>query len=183
MKKIGIYSGIFDPVHHGHISFAQKAKRDHGLDKVYFLVEPQPRRKTKHLDIRHRLNMMWLALREHQDLELLELDHQTFSVAETLPWLEEKFKDAEIHLLMGTDLFKRLHEWPGFDQLTRRVKFIVGQRDGDDSTPIPIDHQQVTTGLSDLASSNVRGLPAAQMATVVPDDVAKYISANQLYSD
>ena len=182
MKKIGIYSGVFDPVHHGHISFAQKALKELGLDKVYFLVEPSPRRKENASDIRHRLNMMWLALRDYKDLELLQLDHNTFSVKDTLPWLEEKFRDAKLHLLMGTDLFQHLHSWQGFEQLKDKVSFVVAQREGDDSSPISIDHTPVSAGMSDLASSTIRELPAEQMSNAVPDDVAKYISTNDLYS-
>lgn len=183
MKKIGIYSGIFDPIHHGHVSFAQKALHELGLDKVYFLVEPKPRHKNQPSEIRHRLNMVWLALREQRDLELLQIDHPTFSVSETLPWLEERFQDAKLHLLMGTDLFKNVHTWPGFEVLKSKVDFVVGQRIGEDSSLITINHQQISTGLSDLASSNLRHLPADQMANVVPDDVARYISTNQLYSN
>lgn len=182
MKKIGIYSGIFDPVHHGHISFAKKAMQELGLDKVYFMVEPKPRRKTNQSDIRHRLNMMWLALRDQPGLELLQLDHQTFSVAETLPWLEEQFEDAKLHFLMGSDRFQKLHTWPGFDQLRSKVQFVVGQRDDHDTSQIPIDHQPIATSLSDLASSNIRNLPANQLPTAVPDTVAQYITAENLYS-
>jgi nicotinate-nucleotide adenylyltransferase len=183
MKKIGIYSGIFDPVHHGHISFAQKAMKELGLEKVYFMVEPQPRRKTNQSDIRHRLNMMWLALRDQPGLELLHSDHQTFSVAETLPWLEEKFDDAKLHFLMGSDRFMKLHTWPGFEQLRSKVDFVVGQRADEDTSQIPIDHHPLSTGLADLASSGIRGLPSNQLSTAVPDNVAQYIKAEQLYSD
>lgn len=181
MKNIGIYSGIFDPIHHGHISFAQKALKELGLDKVYFLVEPKPRRKTRQSDIRHRLNMAWLALNQERDLELLPLEHATFSVAETLPWLEDKFKDAKLHMLMGTDRFMDVHNWPGYEQLKSKVNFVVGQRAEQDSSNIPIEHDQIKTSLSDLASTNIRGLDRAQLATAVPADVARYISVNQLY--
>lgn len=182
MKHIGIYSGIFDPIHHGHISFAQKALQELGLDKVYFLVEPKPRRKTEQSDLRHRLNMAWLALNQERNLELLPLDHETFSVAETLPWLEDKFQDAKLHFLMGTDRFKDVHNWPGFEQLRSKVDFVVGQRTGQSSKDIPIEHSAVETNLSDLASSNIRALDQAQLATAVPADVARYIQVNQLYS-
>lgn len=182
MKNIGIYSGVFDPIHHGHISFAQKALKEIGLDTVYFLPEPKPRRKAEASDIRHRLNMAWLALNEQRNLELLQLHHPTFSVAETLPWLEEKFQGAKLHFLMGTDLFKELHQWPGFEQLKSKVNFIVGQRAGESSQDIQIDHQLISAGLADLASSNIRGLSSNQLATAVPHDVARYIDTNQLYS-
>jgi nicotinate-nucleotide adenylyltransferase len=180
-KKIGIFSGTFDPIHHGHISFARKAAHQLGLDKVYFLVEPQPRRKSQASDIRHRLNMMWLALQDYPELELLPMDHLTFNVADTLPWLEEKFAGAELHLLLGSDLFAGVHNWPGFETLKRHLQFVVGQRRQDDTAGHPIQHQAVTTDLSQISSSLVRGLRGEQMAGLVPETVAQYIDAQKPY--
>lgn len=182
MKKVGIYSGVFDPVHHGHISFARKAARELGLDKVFFMPEATPRRKHNPSSIRHRLNMLWLALRDHDNLELLPHEHEQFSVQETLPWLEEKFKDAELYLLMGTDLFSKVHEWPGFESLKDRVKFVVGQRQGESSEHITsIPHQAISTELAHVASTDVRQASSTELPALVPDTVAQYIDTEQLY--
>ena len=54
-------------------------------------MEPQPAHKQQVSGLRHRLNMVWLALRNQAHMELLQLEHDTFTVAHTLPWLEEKF--------------------------------------------------------------------------------------------
>lgn len=182
MKKVGIYSGVFDPVHHGHISFAQRARHQLGLDTVYFLPEPKPGHKADASDIRHRLNMLWLALKDTAHLELLPIEHHRFTVQETLPWLEQKFKDADLHLLMGTNLFKSVHAWPGFDSLKQRVQFVVGQREGESSADITaIPHRIVTTELADLASTNVRQAHTSEHLTLVPESVAQYITAQNLY--
>ncbi|MCA9332160.1 adenylyltransferase/cytidyltransferase family protein, partial [Candidatus Saccharibacteria bacterium] len=45
MKKVGIYAGSFDPIHKGHIALAEQAIQQCGQDKVFFMVEPRPRRK------------------------------------------------------------------------------------------------------------------------------------------
>ncbi len=181
MKKVGIYSGVFDPVHHGHISFARRAARELGLDIVYFTPEPRPRRKQNPSDIRHRLNMLWLALQDIPELELLPLDHHQFTVRETLPLLQEKFPGTKLHLLLGTDLFKYIHTWPDFETLQRQVRFVVGQRDGNSSADSPIAHHAIGTQLSDLTSTSARQRQASQLAGLVPDPVAQYISAQQLY--
>lgn len=182
MKKVGIYSGVFDPIHHGHISFARKAVHELGLDKVYFMAEPNPRRKSSPSDIRHRLNMLWLALKDVPELELLPLDHSKFTVKETLPWLEQKFEDAELHLLLGTDLFKFVHSWPGFETLKHKVQFVVGQRTGDSSAEVSaIPHQPITASLADVSSTHARSLGADELPGVVPETVAKYITTNSLY--
>lgn len=182
-KKIGIYSGTFDPVHHGHLAFAQRALHDLGLDKVYFLVEPVPSHKKAASSIRHRLNMMWLALQDYPELELMTGEQQKFSVAETLPWLEQKFKDTELHLLMGTDLFKHVHTWPGFESLQSRMKLAVGQRGQDSRALSSVDHQPISTQLGDISSSVVRSLKADQLDGLVPETVAQYINSHGLYQD
>ena len=182
-KKIGIYSGTFDPVHHGHISFAQRAAQELGLDKVYFLVEPQPSHKQAASSIRHRLNMMWLALQDYPNLELLTSDQQKFNVAETLPWLEQKFQDAELHLLMGTDLFKYVHTWPGFEALQAHMKLAIGQRGQDSRALSSVDHQPISTQLNDISSSTIRSLKAGQLDGLVPETVAQYINSQGLYQD
>lgn len=173
---------MFDPVHHGHISFARKAAHELGLDKVFFMAEPKPRRKSSPSDIKHRLNMLWLALKDVPELDVLTLDHQQFTVHETLPWLETKFKDAELHLLMGTDLFAHLHTWPGFDTLKERVNFVVGQRAGESSKSIDaISHHPLETGLSEVSSTRVRSLTTIELPALVPEPVAEYITSQKLY--
>jgi nicotinate (nicotinamide) nucleotide adenylyltransferase len=147
------------------------------------LVEPQPRHKPEASEVRHRLNMVWLALRDQSKMELLPLEHQNFSVAETLPWLEKRFSDAELYMLMGSDAFKKLPRWPGFDSLQVRVHFVVGQRQNDDTTPIPIKHTAVRSELGDLASCLVRAATAAEQAIHLPPLVHKYVLAENLYQE
>lgn len=182
MKKVGIYSGVFDPVHHGHISFARKAAQELGLDKVFFMPEPTPQHKVDASDLRHRLNMIWLAIKDSPELDLIHHDHQQFTVRDTLPWLEEKFQNAELHLLMGIDAFKSLPTWRDFDELKHRVQFVVGNRQGHAGEGLEIiPHQAIETAMSDVSSTQVRSLGADVRGSYVPDDVARYIDTQNLY--
>ena len=80
MSKVGIFSGTFDPVHAGHIAFALEAMESAGLDKVYFLPESMPRRKSGVTHYAHRLAMLELALKPYNKLSILELPDKQFSV-------------------------------------------------------------------------------------------------------
>jgi nicotinate-nucleotide adenylyltransferase len=181
-KRVGIYSGVFDPVHQGHLGLAQAAL-DLGLvDKVYLMVEAEPRRKTEHSDYRHRLNMAWLATHEHPKMELLVLDdHPQFSIRETLPALEEKFGPAPISLIMGSDLAKFLHTWPDYDMLKGRVRLIIGERDGSPLTRLPQDHIIIKTKNPGLSATDVRRTTSANRKGSVTRTVGQYIDTNKLY--
>lgn len=128
MKKVGIYAGTFDPIHMGHISFAYEAAEQAGLDRVFFLVEPRPRRKQGVRALEHRLRMTQIAIDNEPKFGTIVMDQGQFSVAETLPILTARFKGAELHMLMGDDVVAHLSEWPNVSDLISACSFIIGVR-------------------------------------------------------
>src|SRR5258708_1287895 len=90
VKKIPIFAGTFDPVHEGHLAFAQAALEE-GLEKVMFLVEPRPRRKQGVRALEHRTAMVQLAIADEPQLSTIVLEQARFSVNETLPVLRARF--------------------------------------------------------------------------------------------
>jgi nicotinate-nucleotide adenylyltransferase len=186
-KKVGIFSGVFDPVHNGHIAFARMAARELGLSKVYFLVEPKPRRKSSVTDINDRLTMTWLAIQEWPELEVLTLPDKTFSVAKTLPWLQKRFKNTDLHLLMGSDLFNFVETWSGFKTLADAVTFVVGYRHqtGAEAKPVSspnVAHCLLVTPFAAVASTHVRRHIPKARADVLSPEVDRYIRLNKLYA-
>src|SRR6185295_10705588 len=103
MKRIGFFSGTFDPIHKGHIAFALQALEAAELDRVYFMPEAKPRRKEGMTHYGHRVAMLRLALRPHKNLKVLEVPDRQFSVQRTMPRLKTRFKNDQLFLLMGSD--------------------------------------------------------------------------------
>ena len=131
--RIGIYSGTFNPVHSGHVTFALQALQTAKLDKVYFLPERRPRYKQHVEHYGHRVAMIRQALQLHPKLDVLETDDVSFTVSRTLPRLELQFPGAQLVFLMGSDVVTHLHAWPGADILLARSELAVGLRaDGAD---------------------------------------------------
>src|SRR5689334_19364766 len=97
-RKIGIFSGTFDPVHMGHVAFALEAKEDLGLDEVIFLPELSPRLKEP-TAIRHRYTMLDLSVRGQKGLTVKLLDMPRFTIKDTLPELQHLYGDAKLVLL------------------------------------------------------------------------------------
>lgn len=130
--RIGIFSGTFDPIHRGHIAFALAALKQCNLDKVVLLPERSPRGKVGVSDFKHRLHMARLAVRPHRKLSVLALDDNTFTVGATLPQLQERYADAKLVMLFGSDVVQTFgFRWPGLDVLLGNVELAVSTRAGE----------------------------------------------------
>jgi nicotinate-nucleotide adenylyltransferase len=129
-RRIGIYAGTFDPVHTGHISFALQALKTAKLDLVIFMPERRPRYKPNVEHFGHRTAMITRAIQPHTKLALLELPDAHFNTLKTLPKLHKKFPDAQLVLLMGSDVAYTLKDWPDIDKLLSQSELVVGLRDG-----------------------------------------------------
>lgn len=194
-KRVGIFSGSFDPVHDGHISFALEAIQQCNLDKVYFLVEPRPRRKQGVKAFEHRVEMLQLALKRQPKLGTIVLEQARFNVAETLPKLQARFKDAELHMLVGEDVLLRMIEWPNVKDLVKSVHFIIGTRKLikadltshiqtlEKTRGLTFNFRIFTTHNKLVSSTSIRQkLRHGLRPDAINDDVWEYINAHQLYS-
>lgn len=193
MSKIGIFSGTFDPVHKGHVSFALEAAKTAGLDKVYFLPEAVPRRHSGVTHYAHRVAMLRLAIKPYKSLGILDLPDKQFSVNRTLPRLQKKFPDADLHLLLGSDVVQYLGSgaWPSTDTLLKSMKLVVGMRTGEDTDLMIASLQDlvpdrsfhiVMTNAPHASSSDVRAaLQRGDSHDNALISLEKYIKQNWLY--
>lgn len=194
-KKVGIYAGTFDPIHEGHLAFAQKALDSNQLDKIFFLVEPRPRRKQGVRALEHREAMARLAIAENDKFGMIMLDHASFSVEDTLPKLQALFSGAQLQMLMGEDVLLHLHSWPHVDDLLNKVKFIVGIRAGDEAKirgylktlektrGIKFEASFIATEKQIISSSSIRlSLKRGHIPKGLPAELLPYIREHNLYS-
>ena len=194
-KKVGIYAGTFDPIHEGHLAFAGSALTNHGLDKIFFLVEPRPRRKQGVRALEHREAMVRLATAENDRFGMIVLEQASFSVEDTLPKLRSLFEGAQLNMLMGEDVFAHLHSWPHVEELLKSVNFIVGIRAGDEAKMrsrlktlektrgIEFETSFVVTDKQTVSSSQIRlSLKRGQTPQGLPEGLLPYIRQHNLYS-
>lgn len=176
MTRVGIFAGTFDPVHMGHIAFAQAAMQKARLDKVLFLPEPRPRFKQHVTDISHREAMLHSACTNHENLDVLVLDDQQFAISVTLQKIQHRV-NGELFFLFGADVAASIKSWPGYDILAKQASFIIGERQGQEPPDIP-NCLFVTTDFADAASTNIRQGDTSQL----PPEVAAYIAKHNLYN-
>ena len=118
--KIGIYGGTFNPPHLGHMAAARTAAAVLGLDKLILIPAATPPHKqlpdgsptpNQRLDIVRLMadNLGLPGVAEVSDLELARPGKSYTS--DTLRALRDQYPEAELWLLMGTDMFLTLQYW------------------------------------------------------------------------
>ena len=118
--KIGIFGGTFNPPHLGHLAAARAAIEALGLDKLLIIPAAIPPHKELPGNTpapEHRLAMSEkmadaLLMPGVAEVSSMELDRAGKSyTSDTLAALREQYPEAELWLLMGTDMFLTLHLW------------------------------------------------------------------------
>lgn len=118
--KIGIYGGTFNPPHLGHLAAAKTAVDALGLDKLLLIPAAIPPHKALPEGTpqgAHRLAMVEkmadaMRLPKVVEVSAMELEREGKSyTADTLAAIHKQYPDAELWLLMGTDMFLTLHMW------------------------------------------------------------------------
>ncbi len=203
--KIGIYGGTFNPPHLGHLEAARTAVEVLNLDKLLLIPAAIPPHKALPEGTpagEHRLAMtekMADALQMPKTVEVstLELEREGKSfTSDTLQTIRERYPDAELWLLMGTDMFLTLQYWHEPEKICRLANICAfgrTEQDGEEVFAPQRDylvqtyHARITTitlpGLVDISSTQLRGLLAKGegRAYLLPA-VYGYILMNGLYS-
>ena len=118
--KIGVYGGTFNPPHLGHVTAARAVFDLLKLDKLLLVPAGLPPHKALPAGsptAEQRLEMTRLAaeqlgLGDRVQVLDLELRRQGKSyTADTLSQIRELYPEAELWLLMGTDMFLTLQTW------------------------------------------------------------------------
>ena len=118
--KIGIYGGTFNPPHLGHMAAARTAAAVLELDKLLLIPAAIPPHKplpAGSASAEQRLAMTRLMadnlfLPGVAEVSSIELEREGKSyTSDTLAAIRAQYPDAELWLLMGTDMFLTLQAW------------------------------------------------------------------------
>jgi nicotinate-nucleotide adenylyltransferase len=123
---IGLYGGVFDPPHKGHVALARGALEQLGLERLVVLVVAAPGHKEVELDAQTRLRLAEAAFRDLPGVEF-RLDHHARTI-DSMRAAEAEFRDAVF--VIGADEFAGFGDWEDPNGLLERVRLAVGTRPG-----------------------------------------------------
>ena len=190
MKRIGIYSGSFNPIHHGHVMLANYLVEFSDLDELWFVVSPQNplKQKSELLDDDERLKMVQLAVgddpRFHvSDIEMhLPLPSYTIN---TLTALSEQHTDCQFVFICGMDSLQNLHRWYQYKSILDNHELLVFPREGYDGGEL-VHHPSVTmlkTPILEISSTFIRQCvkEGRDMRHFMPEKAFLYMQENGFY--
>ena len=132
--KIGIYGGTYNPPHTGHMQAAAEAVRLLKLDKLLLIpdrIAPHKEIPTGSPTPEQRLEMLRIAAGGQPEMEVSDIELKregpSFSYL-TVEQLRAQYPDAELILLMGTDMFLSFHTWREPERITKHATLGVFYR-------------------------------------------------------
>ena len=190
MKRIGIYSGSFNPIHHGHVMLANYLVEFSDLDELWFVVSPQNplKQKSELLDDDERLKMVQLAVgddpRFHvSDIEM-HLPMPSYTI-NTLTALSEQHTDCQFVFICGMDSLQNLHRWYQYQSILDNHELLVFPREGYDGGEL-VHHPSVTvlkTPILEISSTFIRQCvkEGRDMRHFMPEKAFLYMQENGFY--
>jgi nicotinate-nucleotide adenylyltransferase len=186
LKKIAIYGGTFDPVHHAHLILAREAIEALSLEKVILVPAAiSPLKKSAPVASGEvRLAMLRAAINGEPEFEVDECELRRPPPSYTIDTVREirrRERDAEIHCLIGEDHVERLPQWSRFPELDKIVRFVVLDRTGKQ----PTHSYQVIRRRIDISATEIRRRVAQNESIryLVPESVEKIIHREKLYRE
>ena len=186
MKKIAIYGGTFDPIHHAHLILAREAIETLDLDKVILVPAAiSPLKKAAPVASGEvRLAMLRAAIKGDPKFEVNECELLRPPPSYTIDTVEEICRcerDASIYCLIGEDNVGQLPRWHRFGELEKMVRFVVLDRSGKQpSHSYPLIHRRI-----DISATEIRRRVAQNESIryLVPNSVDEIIQREKLYRE
>ncbi len=197
-EQIGIFGGTFDPPHLGHLILASEAYSQLKLDRLLWILTPDPPHKQEQVisSVEDRLAMVKLAIEDNPKFELsrVELDrpgpHYTLDTVETIA---EEYPEADITPIIGGDSLRDLPTWHKPKELLYASHWVgVMRRPGEEPNLDALERtlpgisskvHYVDAPLLEIASREIRSRVAEgrPYRYYLPTQVYEYINEHHLY--
>jgi nicotinate-nucleotide adenylyltransferase len=134
MQPIGLFGGMFDPVHYGHLRTAFELWQALKLAEVRFMpAGSPPHKQATHASAEIRLAMVAAAIANQKGFVVddREVRRQGVSYSyDTLAELRAEYPDRSLCLLLGMDAFLGLPDWHRWRELLDLAHIVVAHRPG-----------------------------------------------------
>lgn len=196
---IGIYGGVFNPIHIGHLLLAEFIREEFELDKIVFVPAGNPPHKQEQEleSTQHRYNMVQTAIGKNPFFELSKIEVSRGGVSYTSDTLEELAKNyprKKLYFICGADSIINLPTWHNIKKIFDIASLIVAGRpkipETDYKNMVRFFKDQYDARiiqsevpLMEVSSTQIRERvrKGQSIRYMVPDEVLDYIQLHRLY--
>ncbi|MDY4254765.1 MAG: nicotinate-nucleotide adenylyltransferase [Oscillospiraceae bacterium] len=199
MKRTGIFGGSFDPVHSGHVRYANFICDKLDLDELIIIpAKLSPFKKTNSVSDNDRLNMCRLVFTDKRmtvsDTEIMR-GGVSYTV-DTVRELKRQRPTDGLYLFVGGDQLMSFDRWRCFDEILASTVLVAVKRDDSvsreelesfaDSRLRRYGKVEIIDFIPfDVSSTEIRERleKGLSISGLVPEEAEKYILRGGLYRD
>ena len=198
-KVLAIFGGSFNPPLNSHFSLAEQILTEYeNIEKVMFVPVSTKYNKKGLISNEHRYNMLKIVCDKNEKFELSDIEmiqKEQLNTLETLELMQKEYPEHTLYFTMGTDNLKELSTWGLAEELVKKFKFLIIERDNDEIEKIIENDEFLKTYKksflkvkenirSNISSTFVREKikKGKSIRYFTPDDVYFYIKENNLYN-
>lgn len=181
--KIALYGGSFDPPHIAHQLVCLYILSTKPIDEVWLIPCYQHPFGKKSADFAHRLAMCTQAATDLAprvkvcDIEA-DLPQPSYTL-HTIEAIQARHPNYQFSWVIGEDIFPNLHRWYHFEELQKKISFLIIGREGFHSdAPISIKMPEVSS--THIRNQLFQGIKPHDL---VPKKVLAYIEQQKLYQE
>ena len=197
-KIIVVFGGSFNPPLNSHFSLAEQIVSEYeNVEKIIFVPVNEKYQKKGLLENKYRYEMLKCVCDKNDKFEVSDIElrneRQLYTI-ETLEEIQKMYHNKTIWFTTGSDNLRELNTWEKADELVKKFKVLVLERDEDCLEDIINNDRflkeneksfiQVKNNVrSGLSSSFVRKKikEGKSIRYFTPDEVYSYIKVNNLF--
>lgn len=135
--KIGLFGGIFDPPHLGHIKLALEIIKLRKVEEILFVPSKNShnliKKKNMISSYDRRVDMLKIAIRGMNYLNVSEIENNFHSnivfTIDVVDFFIKKYPKDSFSIIIGLDNLQYLHKWKNSNRLIEDYEFIIYDRD------------------------------------------------------
>ena len=194
-KIIVVFGGSFNPPLNSHFSLAEQIVSEYeNVEKIIFVPVNQKYQKKGLLENKYRYEMLKCVCDKNDKFEVSDIElrneRQLYTI-ETLEEIQKMYPNKTIWFTTGSDNLRELNTWEKADELVKKFKVLVLERDEDcleDNDSFLKENEKSFIKVknnvrSGLSSSFVREKikEGKSIRYFTPDEVYSYIKVNNLF--
>jgi len=179
-QVIAVYGGSFDPPHLAHTLVAAYVLAAHAVDLLLVVPTAEHPFDKRLAPFEHRMRMCELAMRDLHRVEVSPVEEalqRPSLTLRTLEHLQHHYPDAQLRLVIGSDLLPELAAWHRVERVQELAPLLVVPRAGYSAAAHDLP------ALPAISSTEIRSrLRTGDSTTgLLSPIVAQYAQAHALY--